>query len=206
LHGPDDFTESGYNEFTLTYIKPDSTDELRVNYEVDGCYGGSPSNCVTEDDLYFTNLKDTPDIYSAAGGSLVRVKENETGLEFTTTSGLDFLSLVDTPTDYTGSEDYYVKVNSFGTGLEFTTISGLEEEKHGIEPVSNGLDSVSVTFSGTAFPSSNYTVTFGLENVDDSPPSVYATLVTAKSTTGFTVLFSGDMDSSNYKLNWIAKL
>lgn len=35
LHSPDDFQETGLYEVTLSEIKPDSTDELRITYEVD---------------------------------------------------------------------------------------------------------------------------------------------------------------------------
>ncbi len=35
LHSPDDFQETGLYEVTLSDIRPDSTDELRITYEVD---------------------------------------------------------------------------------------------------------------------------------------------------------------------------
>lgn len=208
LHEPDDFTETGYNEFTLTHMLPDGTDELRVTYEVDGCIGPVPSNCVTEDDLYFTILLDTPDDYIGHGGEIVVVKDNETGLEFVTASGIDFrttfLELLDTPTTYSGFENQIVTVKADGTGLEFTTTSGVLNEQSGVENIPNGADSKSVTFPW-AFSNSDYALVTELENTTDSKPSVYASLVSAKSSSGFTVLFSGDIDSNHYKLNWLAK-
>ncbi|KKK60224.1 hypothetical protein LCGC14_3026510, partial [marine sediment metagenome] len=39
----------------------------------------------------------------------------------------------------------------------------------------------------------------------DSPVSIYSYAITAKSKDGFTVSFSGDMESENYKLNWIVQ-
>ena len=172
LHSPDDFVETAYDEFTLTHMLPDGTDELRVTYEVDGCVGPVASNCMTEDDH-----DDIPHY---------------------------FLDLEDTPTTYSGSANQVVTVNSTGTGLIFTTASGVLNEQSGIEPIPNGADEVSVTFPGT-FYAADYTLTTDIENTTDSKPSVFASIISAKSNSGFTVLFSGDMDTSNYKLNWLAK-
>jgi len=208
LHGPDDFTETGYNEFELTYLFPDNTDELRVTYEVDGCIGPVPSNCITQDDLYFTTLNDTPDGYTGHAGEIVTVKEDETGLEFTASSGIDFqttfLKLLDTPITYSGSENQFVKVNSTATGLEFTTASGIIDEKYGVKDIPNGVDSISVVFSSN-FLDADYTLITDLENTVDSNRSEYGMVVSTKVSSGFTVVFSGDIDSLNYKLNWLAK-
>jgi len=172
LHSPDDFTETGYNEFTLTHMLPDNTDELRVTYEVDGCVGPAPSNCLTEED------HDALSHY--------------------------FLDLEDTPPTYSGSENQVVTVNSTGTGLVFTVASGILNEQYGIEPIPNGADSVNVIFPRT-FNDSDYTLTTDIENLVDSKPSAFASIISAKSNSGFTVIFSGDIDTSNYKLNWLAK-
>lgn len=172
LHSPDDFTETGYNEFTLTYMLPDNTDELRVTYEVDGCVGPAPTNCLTEEDH----------------AALPHY----------------FLDLYDTPPTFSGSEGEFVRVNSNGTALEFVTTSGIINEQYGIEPIPNGADSVSVTFPKT-FNDSDYTLTTDIENTVDSKPSAFASIISAKSNSGFTVIFSGDIDTLNYKLNWLAK-
>jgi hypothetical protein len=172
LHSPDDFTETGYNEFQLTYMLPDNTDELRVTYEVDGCIGPVPTNCLTEDD--HDNLPHY------------------------------FLDLYDTPPTFSGSEGEFVRVNSTGTALEFVTTSGIINEQYGIEDIPNGADNVSVTFPRT-FNDSDYTLTTDIENTVDSKPSAFASVISAKSNSGFTVIFSGDIDSVNYKLNWLAK-
>ena len=245
LHSPDDFLEtttSGLlNEVTLVHIKPDSTDELRADYQLansiadlaadhgllsglldddhpqyhtdargDARYYTKPQVNTISGSLQvqidakpdnFLELDDTPSIYTGAGGSFVKVNSTATGLEFTTVSGIvdKFTDLSDTPANYAGSQRKYVRVNSAGNGLEF---SGLEES--GVQSIGNGVTSVSVNFVNS-FPDTNYTVTLALENLTDSPPSIYSTLITTKLTTGFTVLFSGDIDSVNYKLNWIAK-
>lgn len=73
--------------------------------------------------------------------------------------------------------------------------------EHGRQVIADDASSVAVTF-GTALASTNYTVNCTLENTSDSPPSLYVLIVSAKQTTGFTVVFSGDMDSANYYLDW----
>lgn len=172
LHSPDDFTETGYNEFTLTHMLPDNTDELRVTYEVDGCVGPAPSNCLTEED--HENL----DHY--------------------------FIDLADTPITFSGAEGQFVRVKYDGSGLEFVTTSGIINEQYGIEDIPNGAEGISVTFTNV-FSDSNYSLTTDIQNTVDSKPSTYFSAITAKSNTGFTIELSDYTDSSNYKLNWLAK-
>jgi hypothetical protein len=71
---------------------------------------------------------------------------------------------------------------------------------HGRQSIGDGVDHIDVTFSGAS--DTNYTVNTTLENTNDSPPSIYAYIVSAKSADGFTVTFMGDTDSANYTLNW----
>lgn len=172
LHSPDDFTETDFNEFTLTYLYPDNTDELRVTYEVDGCTTPGPTNCLTEED--HANLDHF------------------------------FVDLVDTPTTFSGYEGQFVRVKHDGSGLEFVTTSGIINEQYGVEDIPNGAEEISVTFA-SAFNDSNYSLTTDIQNTVDSKPSAYSTVISAKSNSGFTVIFSGDIDSMNYKLNWLAK-
>lgn len=83
-------------------------------------------------------------------------------------------------------------------------VDNLITGKEGSQAILNGADNVLITFA-SAFPNTNYSVVVTLENIADSPVSIYSYAVTAKSINGFTVSFSGDIDSANYKLNWIAK-
>lgn len=66
------------------------------------------------------------------------------------------------------------------------------------------IDSTSATvlfYSGE--PDENYSInSLVLVNTVDDPPSFYSMIVTSKTTLGFTVLFSGPIDSSNYTLEW----
>jgi len=58
-----------------------------------------------------------------------------------------------------------------------------------------------VVFS-TPQDSTNYSVLTQLVNEVDLEPSLYVSIVTEKLTTGFTILFSGFIDSDNYELDW----
>ena len=75
--------------------------------------------------------------------------------------------------------------------------------KRGRQNISNGVEQVSVTFS-EAFSSTNYVVTTNLVNTNDSYPSVFPYIIGTKTPGGFTVYFQGEIDSSNYVLEWIA--
>lgn len=51
--------------------------------------------------------------------------------------------------------------------------------------------------------STSYTIALSLSNTVDANPSLYRYIVTERTTTYFTVQFSGSMDSPNYYLEWI---
>lgn len=76
--------------------------------------------------------------------------------------------------------------------------------KRGSQAMAFGVDNVSVGFVSD-FLDINYIVLVTLENVTDLPASIYSYMVTDKRADGFTVSFSGDIDSENYKLNWTAQ-
>ena len=65
-------------------------------------------------------------------------------------------------------------------------------------------DSEEAVVFGAAYADTNYTVVITFVNTTDSPASVYSATVTAQETTGFTATFSGDIDSNNYTMHWIA--
>jgi hypothetical protein len=202
LTSPQDFTETGPEEITLVYLYPEEQTILRANYEIGDCTGieggGGADN--------FVELEDTPSSYASQAGKLVSVNNTETGLSFIDfEAGLtNFISLTDTPTTYSGFEDHYVKVTPSGDGLEFVLPEGDIQE--GISSsISSGVYSTTVNFD-RAFANDQYVLTVGLENTVDPEPSIYPILIRDKSTTGFTVDFSGDIDSDNYYLNWRATL
>lgn len=112
-----------------------------------------------------------------------------------------FLELTDTPTTYSGFENSFLKVNAPGNSIEFVPINA--NTQAGIVNIPAGTSSVSVDFSNQ-YPSIDYILAVSLENKIDVEPSVYPILVKDKTINGFDVYFSGEIDSSNYYLNWKA--
>jgi hypothetical protein len=76
-----------------------------------------------------------------------------------------------------------------------------QPQLHGRQAIADQASTVVVSF--TALPNTDYTVNATLENTSDSPPSIYPFIVSAKTTSSFTVTFAGDMDSANYLLDWM---
>ena len=88
-------------------------------------------------------------------------------------------------------------------GYDLTTkdyVDGVTSAIHGRQSLGNGVSVVSPSFSDLGH--TNYTVNATLENITDSPPSIYAFIVSARSSSGFTITLMGDTDSANYVLNW----
>lgn len=105
------------------------------------------------------------------------------------------------------SDERYVKYNAETDSLEFGIpgVSGIDVgiNKSGRVPIVSGINNTSIVFGGP-FPDNSYSLILGLENSIDSPASEYAYTVVSKTVSGFTVKYSGDIDSSNYYLNWYA--
>lgn len=96
-------------------------DQLCLMVEIDSgpyFYFGKPS-------YNFTELGDTPSSYTGQGGLFVKVKADESGLEFASGGGgaTTFVALTDTPDSYTGQANNLVRVKADETGLEFYTFS-----------------------------------------------------------------------------------
>lgn len=70
----------------------------------------------------FTGLSDTPSAYTGEGSKGVRVKSDESGLEFFALLST-FLELADSPASYTGEGGKAVKVKSDESGLEFGDVA-----------------------------------------------------------------------------------
>jgi len=66
----------------------------------------------------------------------------------------------------------------------------------------SGVSTASVTFS-SALATADYTITYSLVNTVDVNPKFLDVIVTAKSTTGFSVKFHQNTDSANYLLEYI---
>lgn len=106
------------------------------------------------------------------------------------------ISGVDPSLSYHLSTKNYVDSNIFDL---------LGRNKSGKEQLSLGDSSTTVIFN-TSFSSNDYALLISIENQADSPASEYAITITNKTVSGFTVNYSGDIDSDNYYLNWIATL
>ena len=74
-------------------------------------------------------------------------------------------------------------------------------DRHGRKSISDAASSVTVTFSDLGH--TNYTVNATMRNTTDSPPSIYPFIISAVTSSSFTVTFAGEMDSSNYYLDWM---
>ena len=73
-------------------------------------------------------------------------------------------------------------------------------DRKGRQAIANGASQVNVAFADLGH--TNYTINATMSNTVDSPPSLYAFIVSATTASGFQVSFIGDMDSSNYVLHW----
>lgn len=90
------------------------------------------------------------------------------------------------------TQDYHLATKSY--------VDSGGMDRHGRQAVANTSSTVTVNFADLGH--TNYTVNATLENTTDSPPSIYAFIVSARASSSFTVTFMGDMDSTFYSLNW----
>lgn len=72
--------------------------------------------------------------------------------------------------------------------------------RKGRTAIPNNTSSMTVNFSDLGH--TNYTVNAVMENTIDIPSSIYMFIISAKTTNSFTTIFTGDMDSANYILDW----
>lgn len=169
----------------------------------------------------FVDLGDTPATLSGFGGYFVTVNSAGTALEFTSYSGIGGL-ICHSDLNCLDSDDHTIYVPVDG-GRGFTaTVSGIHpiqdndlatkwyvdqqtdaHKETGRTALALNDSSKAVTF-GTSFGDTNYSLSCILNNTTDGSPSIYPMIVTNRTATGFTVLFSGDIDSNNYYLEWIA--
>ncbi len=75
--------------------------------------------------------------------------------------------------------------------------------QQGITPIPDGVDTLSVEFPA-AYTATPELVLAIVENVTDVSPTSYSAMVTAKSSTGFTVYLDGVTSTANYNLVWMA--
>ncbi len=81
--------------------------------------------------------------------------------------------------------------------------SGAFEGNIGEASISSGASSKAVVFT-TPFADTSYSIIVTIQNLTDATPIFLNPVITAKSTTGFTVLFNAPTDTINYVLEYIA--
>lgn len=93
-------------------------------------------------------------------------------------------------------------IDSNNYKLEWMAIERANRQS-GIIALTNSSTSQSVTLN---YPFSDilYSINAEISNTSDPSASIYGTVISSKSTTGFTVSFSDNIDSSNYYLEWTA--
>lgn len=108
--------------------------------------------------------------------------------------------LVDGSRGFTATVSGVTPVNDYDLATKGYVDDGGVDRK-GRQSISNDSSVVTVNFSDIG--STNYTISATLENTSDSPPSIYAYIISAKTSSSFTVTLMGDTDSANYILNWM---
>lgn len=144
----------------------------------------------------FNDQNDVPSSYSSYGNNYLKVNNLGNAVEFSSTiSGTDINSYTKSQFD-TISGSLQTQIDS----LEGSLFGG-NIDRSDIETVVSGAGSTSVVFD-TAMSDSDYTLLISISNTVDSVPSIYSYTIEDKTASGFTVLYSGDIDSPNYKLEW----
>lgn len=94
-----------------------------------------------------------------------------------------------------------------GTGASTTKtyieLSPSPKTRSGEVSIANGATELSVVFSSD-LGTSDYSLSLSLINITDVSPQFLNKMITAKSSTGFTVKFDQPTDSANYKLTYLA--
>jgi hypothetical protein len=93
----------------------------------------------------FVDLDDVPSTYAGAGGFVVKVKADASGLEFVAGGAgvASFVDLDDVPATYVDQAGKYVKVNATEDGLEFAAGGGggaPADAKYIVQELNAGLD------------------------------------------------------------------
>lgn len=90
-----------------------------------------------------------------------------------------------------------------GGDKRWRLLGKITDSREGRQSLSISQTSTNISFDFD-FDDTNFQVVCTFLNTTDLSPSQYGYVVTAKSVGGFTVEFSGAMDSGNYELHWLA--
>jgi len=165
-------------------------------------FSGTVSGVAPTADAHLTTKQYVDDAITTATGSLTTDHGSLVGL-----ADDDHLQYVPTNADrgFTATvsgvdptQDYHLTTKSYVDSVS------VDKVKSGRTQLATNDSSKSITF-GTAFADANYTVSVILSNTVDADPCIYPMIVSAKSNTGFSVILSGEIDSNNYYIEWIAR-
>lgn len=105
------------------------------------------------------------------------------------------------------ADDHTQYLNSTRGDTRYYTKSEIDsmigDQRYGQLNIPNDAEDIWIPIA-PAFPNANYSISVSIENTSDSPSSIYSYNITAKTVNGFEVTFTGDIDSGNYVLSWIA--
>jgi len=185
-----DTTLSGYSLVGHTHVYTDVTGFNEAAQDAVGnIMSGAGTVTVTYDDTANTITVSGVEIGSISHSSLAGLG-NDDHIQYVLTDGSR--GFTNTVSGVTPTQDYHLATKAY------VDQGGMD--RHGRTAVSNGASQVVASFSDLGH--TNYTVSATLENISDSPPSIYAFIVSARTSSSFTTTFMGDMDSANYVLNW----
>jgi hypothetical protein len=145
-------------------------------------------------------------IRNIIAGAWLRVKDD---LDFSSDNGSTYYSIYHEGNltaavidGLSGIDTYFSPVGHTHTESDITDLT---KEQGGVKALGSGVSSVTVTFTTDGefnMPDTSYKIDCTFENTTDATPSQYGYIVTAKSTSAFTVQLSGVTDTSNYVMNW----
>jgi len=205
---------------TVSGIDPTASYHLTTKFYVDDQIG-TLSGSLNE----FLEMIDTPDSYYGYENAFVTVTSGADGLEFTTISGLNeimdhglLLGLADDdhlqyPRADGGSGDsrgFTATVSGIypTQSYHLTTKQYVDDQtqvihESGRTALALNDNTKSVVYT-TPFADISYSISVIMRNTVDASPSIYPLIITGTTVSGFDVLFSGDIDSNNYYLDWLA--
>jgi hypothetical protein len=186
-----DTTLSGYSQVGHQHSSTDITDFTEAAQDAVGnIMVGAGTVTVIYDDIGNTITVSGVELGSIDHGSLAGLGDDDHLQYVPTNADRGFTATV---SGVYPTQDYHLATK------EYVDEGGID--RHGRSgPITYKASQWTVNFADLGH--TNYTVNVTMENTSDSPPSVYAYIISARTSSSFTVDFSGKMDSSNYYLDW----
>lgn len=190
-----DTTLSGYALVNHTHPSTDITD---FNEAVEDIIGSSVQGAsfisVTYNDT--TGITTISGVVSSIDHGQLSGLGDDDHLQYVPTNGSR--GFTSTVSGIDPVQDYHLATKSYVDNIGLT-VSGTID-RHGRYSIGNDTCTFTVNFADLGH--TDYTVNATLENTSDSPPSIYAFIVSARTTSSFDITLMGDTDSANYVLNW----